>query len=100
MKPLTNINEIPQKGFTIIDFWEEWCVACKRLEPQIEAIASEMESIAFFKADCDAHPRLCSYFNILNLPTIILLKDGWEVERKIGSEQCRNLKQWIKTFVE
>lgn len=98
MKPLTNINEIPQKGLTIIDFWAEWCVACKRLEPQIEAIASELESIAFFKADCDAQPQLCSDFNIRNLPTIILLKNGVEIERKIGSEQCRNLKQWIESF--
>ena len=100
MKPLTNINEIPQNGLVIIDFWAEWCVACKRLEPQIETIATELESIAFFKADCDAQPQLCSDFNIRNLPTILLLKDGVELERKIGSEQCRNLKQWIETFVE
>ena len=100
MKPLTNINEIPQNGLAIIDFWAEWCVACKGLEPQVKAIASELESITFFKADCDAQPQLCSDFNIRNLPTIILLKDGVEVERKIGSEQCRNLKQWIETFVE
>ena len=58
-----NINEIPQQGLTIIDFWAEWCTSCKNLEPQIKAIASELE-------------------------------------RKIGSEQCSNLKQWIETFVE
>lgn len=101
MNPLKNTNEIPHKGLVLIDFWAEWCLGCKTLEPQIKTLASLFPSITFFKADFEeVEPQLLTDFKIASLPTLIIVKDGVELERKVGSEQCKSLKQWFESFVE
>jgi len=69
----------------MVDFWAEWCGPCKMLSPAIEELAAQYEGRALVaKVNVDEEPDLARRFGIMSIPTVIFLKDGQEVERKIG----------------
>ena len=69
----------------LIDFWATWCGPCKRLGPIIEEIAAEYDGKAIIgKCDIEENDDLTEQFGIMNVPTVILLKGGKEVDRVVG----------------
>ena len=71
----------------LVDFWATWCGPCQRLGPVIEQLAEEYEDQAVIigKVDVDEEPGLAQRFGVMNIPTVILFKDGQELERKVGA---------------
>lgn len=69
----------------MVDFWAEWCGPCKMLSPAIEELAAQYEGRALVaKVNVDEEPDLARRFGIMSIPTVIFLKDGQEMERKVG----------------
>ena len=69
----------------LVDFWAEWCGPCKMLAPAIEDLAKQYEGRALVaKVNVDEEPELARRFGIMSIPTVVFLKDGAEVDRKIG----------------
>ena len=81
-----NYDEITsQDKPVVIDFWATWCGPCKRLGPIIEEIAAEYDGKAIVgKCDIEENDDLTEKFGILNVPTVVFLKDGKEVDRVVG----------------
>lgn len=72
-------------GTTLVDFWANWCGPCKMLAPVIEELADKYEGTATIaKVDVDAQPALAARFGVLSIPTVILFKNGDEIDRKVG----------------
>ena len=70
---------------TIVDFWAEWCIPCKRVAPILEEIATEYQGkIKVTKLDVDVNPRTPGMYNITGIPTLIVLKGGELVEIVVG----------------
>jgi thioredoxin 1 len=70
---------------TIIDFWADWCIPCKRVEPIVEEIATEYRGkIKVTKLDVDANPRTPGMYNISSIPTLLVFKGGKLVETIVG----------------
>jgi thioredoxin 1 len=86
--PLTdsNFDEIVnQSSLALVDFWAPWCGPCLALAPIIEELAKEyLGKILVGKLNVDENPQMAERFQIFSIPTILIIKNGREVERIIG----------------
>ena len=70
----------------LIDFWAAWCGPCKMMGPVVEQIAEDTKDTAkVCKLNIDEELNLATKYNVMSIPTFILLKNGKEVERMIGA---------------
>lgn len=68
----------------LLDFWATWCGPCRMVAPIVEEIAAERDDVIVGKVDVDQEMELAVRFGIVSIPTLILLKDGMEVDKIIG----------------
>lgn len=81
-----NFNEVVSRNpVVLIDFWAEWCMPCRMLAPVIEEIAKEYAGkVVVGKLNVDENPSTASEFQIFSIPTLVIFKNGVEVDRIIG----------------
>ena len=88
-----NILTLTDKNFqhqtknrtVLVDFWAGWCVPCRMMAPVLNNLAEELNANAFVgKIDVEQYQGLAQKFKIRNIPTMVLFKDGKEVERFVG----------------
>jgi len=83
-------------GVTLIDFFADWCGPCQMLTPVLEEVASELGSKAKFgKIDIEKSHKIASQYHVTSVPTMILFKDGEEVNRLVGLRQADEIKDFI-----
>ena len=66
----------------VLYFSAEWCGPCKVIKPQIQQLQSQM-SITYI--DADASPETCKTWNVRNVPTVLVIKNGIEIGRLVGN---------------
>ncbi|MBK7093681.1 MAG: thioredoxin [Saprospiraceae bacterium] len=77
----------------LVDFWAAWCMPCKMLAPVLNELAAELPKDKFIgKVDVEKYPNLSNRFKIRGIPTMILFKNGKEVERIVGVKSKGTLK--------
>ncbi|MFP4114841.1 MAG: thioredoxin [Spirochaetota bacterium] len=70
----------------LIDFWAEWCMPCKMIAPVLEEISTEYDGkLKVGKLDVDSEGELAMKFSVQSIPTLLLVKNGEEVARKVGA---------------
>lgn len=99
MKYVTKFAEIEAlDGVVVVDFWAEWCGPCKMLAPTYEAVAEKLASVATFcKANVDEGRDLAMEYGVSAIPTVVVLKDGGEVARKVGLITAEALEELVKS---
>lgn len=78
-------SEVLQSDKTVlIDFYADWCGPCKVLSPIVEEFASENPDIKVVKVNVDKAQNLAMNYEVMSIPTLVVIKDGKEVNRTIG----------------
>lgn len=87
----TNFDDETKAGSPIlVDFWAEWCGPCKALAPTIDKLAEEYASkITVAKVDIDANPGIPAKYGIRGIPTVMLFKDGQQVDLFVGNNPTK-----------
>ena len=89
------------KGLALIDFWATWCGPCRIVGPVIDELAEEyQDKILVVKIDVDKEPTLAEKFQVMSVPTVIVLKDGQELERTIGFVDKEGYKNLIEKHLK
>ena len=84
----------------VIDFWAPWCMPCKILAPTVEELARELAGkVKVGKTNVDENPDIANDLSIMNIPTLVFLKDGKEVSRMIGVHTKEAIKATIGKIV-
>jgi|SRR5262245_38112063 len=69
----------------LLDAWAPWCAPCRMVAPVIEQLAAEMRGrVRVAKLNVDENPATAARFNVLSIPTLLVLKDGREIDRMVG----------------
>lgn len=73
------------KGVALIDFYADWCGACKTVSPIVDQVAKERADVLVGKLNIGDDLTLASQYGIRSIPTLIIFNDGIEVKRLVGS---------------
>ena len=88
-------KEVLQSNLPVlVDFWAEWCVPCKMVEPVVDQIAQEYAgNLKIGKVDVDSNPGISMKYGIRSIPTLLIFKDGQPVDQIIGAVPKKNILQ-------
>ena len=68
----------------LLDFWASWCGPCRMLSPIVDEIAEERTDIKVGKVNVDEQQELAATFNVMSIPTLIVLDKGQVVNQSVG----------------
>ncbi len=78
----------------VVDFWAEWCGPCHQIAPILEGLAEEYHGkIKFVKVDTEENFETPSSYGVLSLPTLLVFKEGQQIERITGARPKGDLKR-------
>lgn len=84
----------------VMDFFATWCGPCKMLSPIFESLSNEMsDKVDFAKIDIDRSFEVAEEYKIVSVPTMIIFKNGKEVQRIVGFVPKEQIKSKIKAHL-
>lgn len=93
----SSFEEGTKSGVVLVDFFAEWCGPCKMLTPILDELADEMQGrMVVAKLDIDQAQRTTQQFDVTSVPTLVLFKNGQEIERVIGLKDKGSLQGMLE----
>lgn len=81
----------------LVDFWATWCGPCKMIAPIVKEIADEYDGkILVGKVNVDEEPDLTMQYNVSNIPTLMVFKNGQLVNRAVGYREKDEILKMLK----
>lgn len=79
----------------LLDFWASWCGPCKSISPVIDEISSEHPEIKVCKINIEREQELAKRFNIMSIPTLLVIKEGKAVNQSVGLRSKNQILQML-----
>jgi thioredoxin 1 len=91
-----NFQNQTKNKIVLVDFWASWCAPCRMMAPVLNEVADELTGNSYVgKVNIEEYQSLAQKFQVRNIPTLILLKNGVEVNRFVGIKNKDYLLQQI-----
>jgi thioredoxin 1 len=85
----------------LVDFWAPWCGPCHMVTPILEALAQNMNGqMKFVKLNTDKNQKKAGELNVMAIPTLVVFKDGKEVDRIVGFKPQEQLESHLKQLIQ
>lgn len=80
-----NFQQQTKNKVVLVDFWASWCAPCRMMAPVLNDVATELKGNSHVgKVDIQQYQSLANQFKVRSIPTLILLKNGIEINRFVG----------------
>ena len=80
----------------LVDFWAVWCGPCQMMAPILHELETEMPDVQIGKVNVDEQMDLARQFRVVSIPTLIIFKNGQEVQRMVGVTSKEERKDALK----
>jgi thioredoxin 1 len=87
---------IESNAFVIVDFWAPWCEPCVAFTPTFEAVSENHPDIVFGMVDTEADPEISEYFEVSQIPGILIIRDQAGIHTQVGEIGAAALEEIIK----
>lgn len=96
-----NFNEVKNGNLPVVlDFWATWCGPCRAIAPSLSQLAEQYDGqIIVGKCDVEECEDAAMEFGIRNVPTLVFIKNGEEVDRMVGAAPKAKIEEKIKTLL-
>lgn len=96
----SNFEKETASGIVVVDNWAIWCGPCRAIASIFEALSKEMKDIKFAKLNVDENPEIAQQYNVMSIPTLLILKNGKEVGRIVGALPKETMKAKISAALK
>ena len=94
------LKTVQSHDLIVVDFWAPWCGPCRMVGPIIEALSSQYAGkVAFGKMNVDENQMVPSSMGIMSIPTIVIFRQGKEVERLVGAYPKAHIEEIINRYL-
>jgi thioredoxin 2 len=84
----------------IVDFWATWCGPCQQFAPTFKQTADQLEPKArFIKIETESEQVISAKYNIRSIPTLVMFKNGKEINRVSGALSATDFNNWINQYL-
>ena len=85
----------------LLDLWAEWCGPCHMLAPTVDQLSAELAGkMKVAKLNIDENPAIANRFGVRSIPTLLVLKDGREVDRLVGVQPKQEILRRLQTHLK
>lgn len=81
----------------LLDFWASWCGPCRMVSPIVDEIAEEVSTIKVCKVNVDEQPELAQQFQVMSIPTLIVMKNGKVTNQSVGAKPKAAILDLLKS---
>lgn len=94
-------NIINSKIPVLVDFYADWCAPCKQVTPILKVVKESLkEKVRIIKVNVDNNPAIATKYQIRNIPTLLIFKEGEVKWKAAGARSANEIKSILLEHIK